>query len=134
MRNRFAAAVVGMLSIWWVAPCPPALGQTTATWFDINPSTSNLDPDDPNGASGGRVHHVSAAADFSRVYAATEWGGLYQSFDQGNTWVQVNSFAPSATWDVKVDPANSLRVYVTSFYDGRVNPQSGISISDDAGG
>jgi len=110
-----------------------AFGEVTARWFDINPSRSNTDESDPNGASGGRVNHVGAASDFSRVYAATEWGGLYQSFDQGNSWSRVQSFSPSATWDVKVDPGNSQRVYVTSFFDGRVNPRSGISISADGG-
>ena len=134
MKHRVAAGIAWTLLIWCVTGSHPALAQTTATWFDINPSTSNLDSSDPNGASGGRVHHVGAAADFSSVYAATEWGGLYQSFDQGNTWVRINTFTPSATWDVKVDPANAQRVYATSLYDGRVNPQSGISISDDAGG
>ncbi len=113
----------------------PASGQVTPRWFDINPSQSNTDSDNPNGASGGRVNHVGAAIDFSKVYAATEWGGLYQSFDQGNTWVRINTFAPSAAWDVKVDPNNSQRVYATSSFDGRaLNPQSGISISQDAGG
>src|SRR5215207_53514 len=111
----------------------PVCAQTTATWFDINPSRSNLDDSDPNGASGGRVNRVGAAADFSKVYAATEWGGLYQSFDQGNTWVRIQTFSPSAAWDVKVDPANNQRVYATSSFDGRVTPQSGISISNDAG-
>jgi hypothetical protein len=129
-KHQVAATMVLSVLAW---SGRPALAQTTATWFDINPSSSNLDSSDPNGASGGRVHHVGAASDFSRVYAATEWGGLYQSFDQGNTWVRVHSFSPSATWDVKVDPANNQRVYVTSFFDGRVNPRSGISISDDAG-
>ncbi|HKE57731.1 MAG TPA: hypothetical protein VKB46_13550 [Pyrinomonadaceae bacterium] len=109
----------------------PVVAQVTPRWFDINPSRSN---GDNNSASGGRINHVGAAADFSRVYAATEWGGLYTSFDQGNTWVKINTFAPSVTWDVKVDPANNRRVYASSFYDGRaVNPQSGISVSSDAG-
>lgn len=107
--------------------------RTRATWFDINPNQSNTDADNPNGASGGRVNRLGAASDFSRVFAATEWGGLYQSFDQGNTWIRVNTFAPAAAWDVKVDPRNSARVYVTSFFDGRVNPQSGISVSTNAG-
>lgn len=112
----------------------PVLGQVSTRWFDINPSRSNTDGDDPNGASGGRVNHVGAASDLSRVYAATEWGGLYTSFDQGNTWVKINTFSPTVTWDVKVDPRNSQRVYATSHYDGRaVNPQSGISVSNDAG-
>lgn len=108
----------------------PSSGQITFRWFDINPSKSN---DGQNGASGGRVNHIGAASDFSKVYAATEWGGLYQSFDMGNTWIKIESFIPSATWDVKVDPHNNQRVYATSFFDGRVNPQSGIDISNDAG-
>jgi hypothetical protein len=112
----------------------PAFGQVNTRWFDINPSRSNTDGDDPNGASGGRTNHVGAASDLSRIYAATEWGGLYTSFDQGNTWVRINTFSPTAAWDVKVDPRNRRRVYATSFFDGRaINPQSGISISDDAG-
>ena len=131
VSNRTALAafvLIGFVSL-------TAHGQTQgvrATWFDINPSRSN---DGNNGGSSGRVNHVSAASDFSRVYAATEWGGLYTSFDQGNTWVRINTFSSSATWDVKVDPRNSQRVYATSFYDGRVRgrSQSGISISDDAG-
>jgi hypothetical protein len=109
------------------------VGQVRPFWFDINPNQSNTDPSNPNGASGGRVNHVGAASDLSKIYAASEFGGLYQSFDQGNTWVKVNSFAPSATWDVKVDPRNSKQVYATSFFDGRVNPQSGISVSNNAG-
>jgi hypothetical protein len=77
---------------------------------------------------------VGAASDLSRVYAATEWGGLYTSFDQGNSWARINTFSPSATWDVKVDPRNNSRVYATSFYDGRLRQiQSGISVSNDAG-
>ena len=109
--------------------CGSAVAQK-ATWFDINPNNSN---DGSNGSSSGRVNHVGAASDLSKVYAATEWGGLYQSFDQGVTWAKIETFIPSATWDVKVDPSNSSRVYATSFFDGRVNPQSGISVSNDAG-
>jgi len=121
-RARLLAVLLGV--------CGSAFGQITSTWFDINPSQSN---GDRNSASGGRINHVGAASDFSKVYAASEWGGLYQSFDQGNTWIKINTFIPSATWDVKVDPSNSLKVYATSFFDGRVNPQSGISVSNDAG-
>jgi len=81
---------------------------------------------DRNSAAGRRINHVGAAGDFSKVYAASEWGGLYQSFDQGNTWVKIQTFSPAATCDVKVDPRDNSRVYATSLYDGRVNPQSGI--------
>lgn len=121
------------LAAFFAFPHFAAVAQTTARWFDINPSQSNTDGQNPNGASGGRVNHVGAASDLSKVYAATEWGGLYQSFDQGNTWVKIQTFSPSATWDVKVDPRNSQRVYTTSFFDGKVIPQSGISVSNNAG-
>jgi hypothetical protein len=134
MSNQVSSRIAWLL-VLSLLPCSSAVAQTatTATWFDINPSRSNLDDDDPNGSSGGRVNRVGAAADMSRIYAATEWGGLYTSFDQGNSWVRVNTFSPTATWDVKVDPGDNRRVYVTSSFDGRVVPRSGISISDDAG-
>lgn len=121
---------MALLLAVWLAACGSAFGQITSTWFDINPSHSN---GDRNSSSSGRINHVGAASDFSKVYAASEWGGLYQSFDQGNTWVKIQTFIPAATWDVKVDPNNNQRVYATSGYDGRVSPQSGISISNNAG-
>lgn len=125
--SRIACCLMGL------ALLPVGSASAQATWYDINPSRSNTDDDNPNGASGGRVNRVGAASDLSRIYAATEWGGLYTSFDQGNTWTRINTFSPSAAWDVKVDPRNSQLVYATSFFDGRANPRSGISISTDAG-
>jgi hypothetical protein len=62
---------------------------------------------DRNSAPGGRINHVGAAGDFSKVYAVSEWGGLYQSFDQGNAWVKIQTFSPAATCDVKVDPRDT---------------------------
>ena len=129
MRRRFDFAFAILLAAV-LQISGPASAQLKSSWFDINPSQSN---DGRNGASGGRVNHVGAPSDFSKVFAATEWGGLYQSFDQGLTWVRIENFIPSATWDVKVDPHNSKKVYATSFFDGRVNPQSGISVSVDGG-
>ena len=133
MTYRACGRIALMLVVLAASAPPFVFGQITSTWYDINPSRSNTDGDNPNGASGGRVNRIGAASDFSRVYAATEWGGLYQSFNQGATWVRVNTFSPSAAWDVKVDPRDNQRVYATSFFDGRVNPQSGIGISTDAG-
>jgi hypothetical protein len=125
-RERWALALLVTAGIF----SQPLLA-VTPTWFDINPSQSN---GDRNSGSSGRVNHVGAASDLSRVYAATEWGGLYTSFDMGNSWVRINTFSPSATWDVKVDPSNNMKVYATSFYDGRLRQrQSGISISNNAG-
>lgn len=117
-----------------------APAQIRTNWFDINPSQSNTDRDNPNGSSGGRVQHLASSSSSQRMFAATEWGGLYTSFNGGVSWVRVNSFVPSAAWDVKVQPGTDrrLRVFATSLYDGRSNTPirrslSGISISDDGG-
>jgi hypothetical protein len=130
VRKLIPRPAVLAIVLLTIAPARSAFAQAMVTWFDINPSTSNLPP---HGASGGRVNRLAAASDFSRVYAATECGGLYTSYDQGNAWVRINTFGPSAASDVKVDPNNSQRVYATSFFDGKVNADSGLSISDDAG-
>jgi photosystem II stability/assembly factor-like uncharacterized protein len=124
-----------------------ATAQIETHWFDINPSTSPDYSNDDDASSGGRVNHLGASSDMRRVFAASEWGGLWTSFTQGLTWVKVNTFAPSATWDVKVDPRTTdkdMRVYVTSLFDGKINTigtvrpgvrnsKSGISISNDGG-
>jgi hypothetical protein len=124
-----------------------ATAQIQTHWFDINPSTSPDYGNDDDASSGGRVNHLGASSDMRRVFAASEWGGLWTSSTQGLTWTKVETFAPSATWDVKVDPrttGENMRVYVTSFFDGKVNSlgtvrpgiqnsKSGISISNDGG-
>ena len=110
-----------------------AYAQITANWFDINPSKSNTDASNPNSASGGRIQKLGAASDMSRVYATSEWGGLYVSLNQGLTWTRVQTFSPSVAYDVKVIPGTRT-VLVTSSFDGRaIRSQSGISISTDAG-
>jgi len=117
----------------------PATGhaQIRTSWFDINPSQTN--GTSPNGSSGGRVNHLGSTKDLSTVYAASEWGGLWNSADQGKVWHKVTSYLPSATWDVKVDPRSNSQVYATSFFDGKVNSGgtrnslSGLSVSVDGG-
>lgn len=133
MKTAFIQTVRLAVLTGFLLSATAAAAQVRATWFDINPSTSNLDPDDPNGASGGRVHHLGATSDLSLIFAASEWGGLFQSFNQGLTWVRINTFRPSATWDVKFQPGSNTRVFATSFFDGRANATSGINISVNAG-
>ena len=122
-----------------------AQAQIRSNWFDINPNQSGLDPSDPNGASGGRVHSIGAFADMSLVFVASEWGGLWSSLDQGNNWFRVRSYQPSAMFDVKVaartDVAGRGTIYASSAYDGRVGintagnaiTQSGLAFSRDRG-
>lgn len=100
---------------------------------DINPNNSDLDATDPDGASMGRVNGLATTPESSILYAASEFGGLFKSFDHGITWDHLPGHLPQLTWDVEVDPSNPNRVYATSFYDGRVNPITGIQVSNDGG-
>ena len=101
---------------------------------DINPNNSNLDATDPDGASMGRFGGLAnVAGDTNTYYGASEFGGLYKTTNQGLNWFHLEGHTPLTTWDVEVDPQNTDRVYATSFYDGRVDPITGIQVSTDAG-
>ncbi|MGB5987881.1 MAG: choice-of-anchor D domain-containing protein [Desulfobacterales bacterium] len=116
--------------------CLPGSGRCglSAIVTDISPNQSTLDPADPDGASGGRVNGIGVdSASPGTLYAASEWGGLFKSTDTGQNWFHLNGHVPTVTWDVEVDPSNSNRVYATSFYDGRISSQAGISVSTDGG-
>ena len=56
---------------------------------EINPDRSTLDDRDPNpdpdGASGGRVHHLAVAVRNGPMFAASEWGGLFRSGDPADS-------------------------------------------------
>lgn len=99
---------------------------------DINPDAS--DNSNANASTGGRVNGIGAdPTDNTIFYAASEYGGLFKTTDGGATWSHLDNHFPQVTWDVAVDPDNANRVYATSWYDGRVNPLSGIEISTDGG-
>jgi len=127
------AKVLGTL--WLLAAVCAALRPAHAvTPEDIAPSRSSLDPVDPDSASGGRINGLAVVAGDNRTfYAASEWGGIFKSRDGGNTWFHLDGHLPTATWDVEVDPSNPLRVYATSFYDGRVASHAGVNVSLDGG-
>ena len=111
-----------------------ASAQLSVTIRDISPDQSSLQATDPDGASGGRVNGLGVDRSTPGTFwAASEWGGLFRSTDNGLTWAHVPGHVPVATWDVEVDPTNSNRIYATSFYDGRVASRAGINVSTDAG-
>ena len=113
------------------------LAHAQASFTDINPDQSTLDPVDPDGASGGRVNGLAnVPGDPRTVYAASEWGGLYKTTDftnAGGSWFRLEGHVPMVTWDIEVDPSQTNRVYATSFFDGRVNSLAGINVSTDSG-
>lgn len=124
----------GLLVCAGLLLAPPALAQEPVPFTNINPRNSSLDPFDPDGASGGRINGLASTPGNSKVfYAATEWGGLYKTYDAGNTWTRLKKHLPNATWDVEVHPGVSQRVYATSYYDGRIKSLAGINVSRDGG-
>ena len=109
-----------------------ASAQLSVAVKDISPDRSNAT--DADAASGGRVNKLGVDRSTpGRVYAASEFGGLFRSTDNGVTWVHLDGHVPMVTSDVKADPTNSNRLYATSFYDGRTNSRSGINVSTDGG-
>jgi photosystem II stability/assembly factor-like uncharacterized protein len=135
-RRRRVALILGLTCIALVSGLLLTIAVTSAnvTFQDINPNNSDLDPIDPNGASGGRVNGLASVSGNNQViYAASEWGGLYQTTDRGLTWIYLDGHLPVVTWDVEVAPNNTDIIYATSFYDGRRAPLSGIQVSRDGG-
>jgi hypothetical protein len=105
---------------------------TRQTAVDINPNMTS--GTNPKSASGGRVNHLASVAGNNQIfYAATEFGGLYKTIDQGQNWFPLENELPKVTWDVKVDPNNPNHVYATSEYDGLINSVAGIEVSNDGG-
>lgn len=101
---------------------------------NISPTRSSFDVKDPNSSSGGRVNGLAAnPTNNQHFFAASEWGGLYQSTDGGQNWAYVATHIPQVTWDVEFNPSDPLMIVATSFFDGKTTPLSGINISRDGG-
>lgn len=108
---------------------------------DINPDDSERyktsTPADPTAnGSGGRVNNLASVAGSAQnlvFYAASEWGGLFKSTDGGRTWDHLPGHVPVVAQDVAVDRSHPQIVYATSRYDGRLEPRSGIQVSNDSG-
>ena len=132
-RINFVAFFIGILILLGLFLIAKAVF-AAVSFQDINPDNSSLDSVDPDGASGGRFNGLASVPGDNQIfYGASEWGGLYKTTDGGLTWFRLDGHLPVITWDVEVDPANTSTIYATSFYDGRVNPLSGIEVSYDSG-
>jgi hypothetical protein len=132
-RPRFVALIVAALmgSGGFALIDPQPVAAATLDWDDISPDT---DDGGRNAASGGRVNGLaSASANNNVYYAASEFGGLFRTTNNGAMWAHLDGHLPTIMWDVEVDSANNNNVYATSFYDGRTSSVSGIQRSNDGG-
>ena len=115
----------------------PTLAGVTAE--DIGPDLSLR----PGNGAAGRVNNLAVAVGPNlslHAYAASEWGGLFRSQDDGRTWSFLDGHVPVVMQDVAVDPNDPSIVYATSLYDGRAQDpptggegRSGIQVSLDGG-
>lgn len=122
---------------------------STAIFNDISPDNEgplagqpglNLDPCPEPCASqhnGGRVNGIAAAPGIPGIfpttyYAASEVGGLFKSTNGGASWSHLDGHLPNLTWDVAAR-SGGLKVFATSFYDGREQPLTGVQVSSDGG-
>jgi len=139
------AAAVAVLALGVLAP----VAGPTASVRAVTPATTDfgdINPDNGPGLTGcpapctsqlngGRVNGLAGVATFPGLtpdtyFAASEVGGLFKSIDGGGHWVHLDTHVPHLTWDVAVEPG-ALRVYATSFFDGR--PLTGIQTSTNGG-
>jgi uncharacterized repeat protein (TIGR01451 family) len=123
----------------------PARAPAQVSFKDISPDNEGPIPGQPNvtvacpdpcasGRNGGRVNGMAGVpGDPSTYFAASETAGLFKTTNGGQSWVHLDGHIPAATWGVAVAPGGQ-RVYATSFYDGRVNPLTGLEVSKDGGG
>jgi photosystem II stability/assembly factor-like uncharacterized protein len=121
------------LTLWWaLSLAGTGVTQATPVLREINPDASTLHSTDPNGATGGRIQNLAYAGG-QTYFGASEWGGLFRTLDAGRHWQRVDSFLPTATWDVEVSPTDPKLIVVTSLYDGALPAASAISVSRDGG-
>ena len=121
----------------------------TATFANINPNNEGplagqsglgvLPCPEPcvSQHNGGRVNGIASVPGIpgfvsNTYYAASEVGGLFKSVNGGGSWSHLDGHVPNLTWDVAARPGG-LRVFATSFYDGRQQPLTGLQLSTDGG-
>lgn len=100
----------------------------------VNVSPTTTDDSRSNSATGGRIHNLAMDPNNPQVlYAASEWGGVFKSTDRGLNWKHLWAHEPLAAWDVAVAPTANSQLLVTSLFDGRTVPETGVQLSDDQG-
>jgi len=120
----------------------------TTEFADINPDnegplagqTDFVDPCPEPCASqhnGGRVNGLAAAAGLegqaaNTYYAASEVGGLFKTVDDGGHWEHLDAYVPNMPWDSAAEQGG-LRVFTSSFFDGRDRPLTGVEVSANGG-
>ena len=88
----------------------------------------------PNLPQGGRTNTVAVhPEDRTRMFAASDSGGLFKSVDGGFTWTHVDSLPLTFTQAVAYVPASPNIVLVTAKIDYKTNNGGGLWRSEDSG-
>lgn len=139
-----AVIILALSGSLLVAASARRAGAAPITFADITPDNvgpivgqAGVATDCPepcaSGHNGGRVNGLAGVpGDANTYFAASEVGGLFKTADGGASWTHLDGYVPSTTWDVAVAPGGQ-RVYATAFFDGRVDPLTGLQVSKDGG-
>ena len=66
------------------------------------------------------------------IYAAIDGGGVYKSYDGGETWTEINEgITVLDAWDIIIDPTNPQILYVGTFHGGIFKTNNGGSTWQD---
>ena len=142
--NATVAIILALSGCFLAAASARRAGAAPITFADITPDNvgpivgqAGVATDCPepcaSGHNGGRVNGLAGVpGDANTYFAASEVGGLFKTADGGASWTHLDGYVPSTTWDVAVAPGGQ-RVYATAFFDGRVDPLTGLQVSKDGG-
>ena len=110
-----------------------ALGICTTTAFaqvtDVNPDGNPALPRFGGRSLGLTIHPFNGDV----VYVATEQGGFFVSPDGGTNWSHVDAIPIPLARDILFDPQDPSILIASGRYDGRVNNQGGIWVSNNGG-
>lgn len=71
------------------------------------------------GFTGSEISVVTASPESNgKVFAATEYGGLYVSDDHAKSWVKVNGFDGAYVWSLVFNPFNAKQIYAGTYQHG----------------
>jgi photosystem II stability/assembly factor-like uncharacterized protein len=112
------------------ATAPPASATVPSAVTDINPNALSSGT-----LFGGRVVNFAVnPINTQIVFAASEFGGLWESVDHGSTWSHVDQVPLTAMEDVKISTSDPNLIIATGAYDGSIdNRGGGIWRSTDGG-
>ena len=125
-------AAASLLTLACCLAASTASAQLSVVVRDISPDQSNnSDADAASGRPCERPRRRSHTP--ARVYAASEFGGIWRSTNNGQNWQHLDGHVPTVTLGRRGGSDELQQGLRHVFFDGRANSRSGINVSSDGG-